>query len=321
MISRQQALQTGMSRNSIHSKVKHHKLHAVYPGVYAIFSGPLSRDAQLWGAVLAAGRGAVLSHETAAEIWELTDELSLVIHVTVPKSRSPRPLDGIVVHRSDRVLGFRFAGDRLPVTSANETVLDLVEQATGFDSVCHWVATGFRKGGASDSTLRHAIDQRARLRWRAELVDLVAEVADGARSPLEIRYDRDVERAHGLPSAARQVRYTKPDGSPGYRDRYYEDYGVIVELDGTFAHSAENRWRDIERDNAAAATDNSQSLRYGWQKVRGAPCDAALEVAAVLRNHGWTGDPRPCSAGCAIARAGLPARGETTPDYAGDHAR
>jgi predicted transcriptional regulator of viral defense system len=301
VVSRRQALKAGMSRNSIHSKVKYGKLLAIYPGVYTVFSGPLPREAQLWAAVLAAGQGAVLSHETAAEIWEMTDEPSQTIHVTVPKRRSPSSVPGIVVHRSDRVLGFRFAQGRLPVTWSNETVLDLVEQAEDFDTVCHWVTKGFVKAGVNDYTMRRAIEKRMKLRWRAELNDLVAEVSDGTQSPLEFRYDRDVERAHGLPNASRQVPYARSSGSHGYRDRYYEGYGVVVELDGNLAHPAEYRWRDIERDNAAAANDNNQSLRYGWRNVRGAPCATALQVARVLRNRGWTDAPRPCSTGCVIA--------------------
>ena len=119
---------------------------------------------------------------------------------------------------------------------------------------------------------------------------------------LEYRYDRDVERAHGLPEAVRQASFASPDGKKGRRDRLYRDYGVIVELDGQLAHSVEDQWRDKARDNAAAA-DGRQSLRYGWTHVRWHPCATALQVAAVLRIHGWNDWPRPCSPGCPVQRA------------------
>ena len=60
-------------------------------GVYATFTGPMTRDAQLWAAVLAAGPGAQLSHETAAEINRLTDRPSPFIHVTIPANRRITP--------------------------------------------------------------------------------------------------------------------------------------------------------------------------------------------------------------------------------------
>ena len=66
--SRRQALRSGMSHSAIASKGKCGRWRQIYPGVYATFRGPVGRDAQLWAAVLYAGKGAHLSHETAAEV-------------------------------------------------------------------------------------------------------------------------------------------------------------------------------------------------------------------------------------------------------------
>jgi hypothetical protein len=119
---------------------------------------------------------------------------------------------------------------------------------------------------------------------------------------LEFRYERDVERAHGLPEPVRQAPFVGPNGRRGRRDRLYRDYGVVVELDGRLAHPAENQWQDKDRDNAAAV-DGHQSLRYDWAQIRWHPCATALQVARVLRIHGWDGWPRPCSPGCPVERA------------------
>jgi hypothetical protein len=119
---------------------------------------------------------------------------------------------------------------------------------------------------------------------------------------LEYRYDRDVERAHGLPEAKRQVPFTGPGGRRGRRDRVYEDYALVVELDGRLAHPADSQWKDKARDNAAAV-DGMQTLRYSWTRVRREPCEIAVEVATVLRMQGWPGRPRACSPGCPGQRA------------------
>ncbi len=42
---------------------------------------------------------------------------------------------------------------------------------------------------------------RSRFRWRDEIDEVIERVAGGSHFPLEFRYDRDVERAHGLPAA------------------------------------------------------------------------------------------------------------------------
>jgi len=110
-----------------------------------------------------------------------------------------------------------------------------------------------------------------------------------------------VERAHGLPEPARQVPFTTPGGRRGRRDRVYEAFGLVIELDGRLAHPAENQGKDKTRDNAAAA-DGKQTLRYGWSQVKWQPCETAAEVARVLRRRGWSARPRPCSPGCPVQR-------------------
>ena len=42
-----------------------------------------------------------------------------------------------------------------------------------------------------------AMSARKKIRWRAPLEAMVADVAQGAQSPLELEYLRRVERAHG----------------------------------------------------------------------------------------------------------------------------
>jgi hypothetical protein len=110
-----------------------------------------------------------------------------------------------------------------------------------------------------------------------------------------------VEKAHGLPEPDRQVPFTTRNGPRGRRDRVYQEYGVIVELDGRLAHPPENKRKDEKRDNAAAAA-GQQSLRYDWDQVTRHPCATAAEVAAVLRRHGWQGRPKPCQPSCPVQR-------------------
>jgi hypothetical protein len=57
---------------------------------------------------------------------------------------------------------------------------------------------------------------RSRLRWRDQLDEIIGTVAGGSHFTLEYRYDHDVERAHGLPAATRQAKFTLPDGTRGF---------------------------------------------------------------------------------------------------------
>jgi hypothetical protein len=250
---------------------------------------------------LSAGSGAVLSHQTAAELHGLTDKPANPIHVTVPRQRHVAAVSGVSLHRSVRAVEAVQGRAHPPRTGIEETVLDLTQVAATFDDVCGWVTRAIARELTDETRLRRAMSNRPRLRWRADLHELIVAAASGDHSVLEFRYDRDVERAHGLPESARQVPFATPGGRRGRRDRVYEEYGVVVELDGRLAHPAESYWKDKTRDNSAAA-EGKQSLRYGWSQVRSQPCETAAEVARVLRRHGWGGRPRPCSPGCPVQR-------------------
>lgn len=297
VITRRQALSAGLSRGAIVSKVKYGHWRQIHWGVYATFTGPLNREARLWAAVLYAGDGAELSYQTAAELHGLIDKPAPRIHVTIPASRRIRSTAGMALHTSARADWARFPRGVLPRTSVEDTILDLVHTAVSLDDVCGWVTAAFGRGLTAEGPLRAMMSRRKKLRWRSELGEIVTAAAGGAHSVLEYRYDRDVERAHGLPSATRQAPFRKSDGSRGFRDRYYEKYGVVVELDGVRAHPGDKRWRDISRDNAVTAVGES-TLRYGWNDVTRRACEAAVQVASSLSARGWTGRLRPCSPLC-----------------------
>lgn len=244
----------------------------------------------------------MLSHETAAELHRLADQPADLIYVTVPLERRVVAAEGLNIYRSARALEAVQRHAYPPRTKIEETVLDLTQTAVTFDDVCGWVTRAFARDLTDEATLRKAMSARPKLRWRADLMELMAAATEGDHSVLEYRYDRNVERAHGLPEAKRQVPFTGPGGRRGRRDRVYEDYRVVVELDGRLAHPDDSAWKDKARDNAAAV-EGMQTLRYGWTQVRHESCRVAIEVATVLRLQGWPGRPRACSLGCPVPRA------------------
>lgn len=304
VISRRQALDAKLTPDVIRARAASGRWRRIYRGIYATFNGPLTRDARLWAAVLYAGTGAVLSHETAAELHNLNDGQSPLIHVTVPLERQVRALPGMMVHRSERLAeqDLKVPAGQLPRTPVEETILDLASNTDNVDDVCALVARAFARNLTSVQFMGYALAQRERQKWRAEISEFVTAAVGGAHSVLEFRYDRDVEKAHGLPLSRHQVSFKKKDGSRGYRDRVFEDWKLIIELDGDGAHP-NDKWREDKRRDNAAAAHGEQSLRYGWQDVRWHPCDTAAEIFRVLRNRGWEGTPKPCSSGCEVGRA------------------
>jgi len=206
------------------------------------------------------------------------------------------------LHRSRHHLRRRHPACSLPQTRLEDTVLDLVEQCDAEDDVVGWLTRACQRRLTTPRRLRRAVARRSRLRHRRLVHEVLDEVADGVASPLERRYARDVERAHGLPRSTRNDPVVA-GGIRRYRDVRYRRQRTTVELEGLAYHPHDESARDDARDNAAVLSGDAV-LRYGWAAVAGSPCDVAAEVAAVLGARGWTGKLRRCSPSCgAAARA------------------
>jgi putative AbiEi antitoxin of type IV toxin-antitoxin system len=296
-ISRQQLLEAGLSAQTIKRRVERGRWQQLDRGVYAVFTGPVPRETELWAALLRAGPGAALSHLSAAELHGLIDYRGESIYVTVPSTRRVT-MHGVVVRTSARIAEATHPGREPPQTTIEETVFDLIELARTSDNACGWITRAVGRRLTTAERLTETLKLRKKMRWRTTLEDILAAAGDGIHSVLEYRYLRDVERPHGLPRSRHQVRVVI-NGKAAYRDIYYEEYRLAVELDGRLAHPDEERGRDRRRDNHGGA-EGILTTRYDWQDVHRHPCETALLQARILRRRGWTGTPRPCSPGCPI---------------------
>lgn len=302
VISRQQARDAGIPEKTIDRRLRSGTWQRLRRGAYAAFTGDPSREAKLWAAVLRAGPGAALSHQTAAELHGLIDKPTGPIHVSIPARRRParQRIRGVIIHRSRCLVAQWQPPWQLPRTTVEDTVLDLIATARTFDDAYGWISAAVGRRLTTPDRLGQALADRSRMRWRAWITAALQDAADGVHSPLERHYVHGVERAHGLPAACRQARRRHGSGTR-YLDNLYEAYDVCVELDGTAAHPAEGRWRDTHRDNANLV-QGARTLRYGWPDVTVHRCRTAAQVAAALRRYGWKGTIRPCGPACTAAQ-------------------
>jgi very-short-patch-repair endonuclease len=299
VISRTQLLSFGLSPDAIDRLVQSERWQRLHRGVYFVSGGRPDRQSLQWAAVLRAGSGAALCHETAAELFGFTDQPPPLIHVAIPKERRISPISGVVIHRSSRLADTTHPSLMPPRIRLEETVLDLAGEAVRFETALGLTCTVCQRGLTTVPLLLTAMSKRAKLRWRAELAEALGDIGTGVHSVLEYRYLHRVERPHGLPTAIRQARIDA-QGRNRYLDNLYEDYALCVELDGLQAHPDEQRWHDRRRANAIVEKGNGM-LRYGWIDVHRHACETALQVGSVLQNQGWRGTPLPCGPGCAVA--------------------
>jgi hypothetical protein len=314
VISRAQALACGLTVKVIESKLRSRRWQRLYPGVFATFTGSLGRQSRLWAALLRAGDGATLSHETAAEVAGLTDPpaVDAPIHITVPDRRRVTRIRGVVLHRSSRVDIARHPSQLPPRTRIEETVVDLTQTTRTLGQALSWLTRAVGARLTTAARLRKTIADRSKVRWRRYLNEALLDVETGCHSMLELRYYRTVERAHGLPRGTRQAPVINGTRRT-YDDVHYKEYRTVVELDGRAAHPDSDRWRDMRRDNASVEAGRSV-LRYGMADVYDYPCHVALQATHVLTANGWTGSPMRCPRpNCVIPEDSTPDEGSHPP--------
>lgn len=123
--SARQARRAGYSNALLSYHAKKGNFLRIQPGVYRLRHFPEQPHADLFAAWLAAGEQAVVSHESALSLYELTDLMPTEIHLTVPRTSSRRKT-GMRLHTArlnpDEIT--RRAG--LPVTTLPRTLADLL---------------------------------------------------------------------------------------------------------------------------------------------------------------------------------------------------
>jgi hypothetical protein len=299
VVAREQALRAGLTSADVRRLCSRRELVPLHRGVYVDHTGPPTWSQHAWAAVLLcwpaalAGQSALRAAEGPGSP---RDEQP--IQVVIDHDRRMASRSGVDVHRT-RHLEERVQWNLSPPrVRYHEAVLDVAARAgTELDALAE-LARGVQSRRTSAQRLGQALAERDRTprgRWLADVLD---DIAAGACSVLEHAYLRDVERAHGLSPARRQVR-DRVGAQVVYRDAEYVG-GLVLELDGRLHHSSvEARDRDLDRDLLTAVA-GKDTVRIGWGQVYGRACWTAGCIARLLAVRGWSGRPRRCGPGCRL---------------------
>ena len=260
---------------AIDSWVERERLYVVHRSVYTVGHDLLSGRGRLMAAVLACGPLAVISHRTAAWLWDLLPDRRSVIDVTAPTRRRARR--GIAVHTS-RVPGMERAEvDGIPVTSVSRTLLD-VSEVVRPRQVERAVEAAERHGLLDVLTVEEAIARGYGRRGIGRLQDALAahRPPPFTRSELEQRFTELVQKA-GLPPPT-QNAYLH-----GFEvDAVWEGHRLVVELDGYEHHHTRAAFeRDRNRD-ALLRAEGWTVLRFSWRQVVHEPETVVAALRATL---------------------------------------
>jgi len=236
-----QLRECGIPESTISDWLADGYLFLIHPRVYAVGhrSGPIEAD--LAAALLYAGPGAMLSHQTAAWWYRLTDRQPSVIHVSTPRKVSS--VDGVYVHGRRHIERTWERG--LTITTIPQTLLDYASQSP-FDDVRYVLAEAdYHRRIDLDGV--HAVvgrGKRGSVRLEKALEVHWPELAR-TRSRLERAFLLLIEDG-GLPRPHVNVRVC------GFTvDCYWPKQRVVVELDGGRGHNTE---RQVGRDHGKDLT-------------------------------------------------------------------
>jgi len=266
VVSRLQLLALGATRHVIEQRIRAGVLHRVHAGVYSVGHRTLTQEGRWLAAVLASGDGAVLSHASAAGLWELAEDRG-VPHTTTPSGSRTRR--GLRIHHCALQPDEVTVRNGIPVTTPARTLLDLAATSTRKDLERALRQAEFHRRADRDE-IDALLCRHPGTRGRARLRAVLSTVRPGerTRSDFEIAFLAFIER-HGLPRPL--MNYPAPWGEV---DAAWPDRKLAVELDGRAAHDNDGGFvRDRERDRAA--------LVAGWRVVRATHLSRAL--AADLR--------------------------------------
>lgn len=171
----EQARACGFSWALLSHHVKRGRFIRVRRGLYRLREYPSSAREEVLAAWLAVGKdAAVVSHDSALDLLDLSDVIPDAVHLAVPRSRRyASALPGVKIHTTVRALRPRDLTyrDGMVVTSATRTILDAAEAGTAPDQVELAVRQAVERGLAGPDELRQGAAERGRR---------VAALIDGA---------------------------------------------------------------------------------------------------------------------------------------------
>lgn len=287
LITTRQAAALGLGDDALARMVRDGHWAKQGIGLFDTAPGHDAFTKDVWAAALQVGEPYAIGGEAALRLHGL-DRAVDRIDVWVPIDRQPEAAGKTRIHR-DR-LGRVERARGTPMRIRAEDALIDVGQRLPTEALVGVLSDAVRLRITTLERVRASLAQRHRVRQRARFEDIIGDLS-GIESTLEYVYRRDVERAHGLPTAARQETLSAGSRS----DVLYEEQRVLVEVDGRLGHEdATSAFRDLSRDNVHATRD-LVTLRYGSADLRGRPCVAARQVWSALHTRGWEEPFQECS--------------------------
>jgi very-short-patch-repair endonuclease len=279
-VARDQLLDAGVDRHAIDRRLGNGRVERVYWGVYSLPGTSELASAAEAAALLACGPGAVLSHHSAATLWELRPGQARPVHVTIPTDRGGPAPAGVKLHRS-RILtpaDIRIRNG-LPVTSPARTLLDVAATLPDRDIERLLDEALFARRIVTRAEIGSLLRRAGGHPGRARLTRINAahtRTTDTESPPAEKLFG--LIRAAGLPEPEVQVQILE------YKlDFFWPELNLAVEVDAYGTHGSPARFEaDRRRDARLLAERGIVVIRITRRMIEERPQEALGLVARAI---------------------------------------
>jgi very-short-patch-repair endonuclease len=274
VVATRQLAALGLPQRAVSHRAAAGRLHRVHRGVYAVGHPVLTVNGRRMAAVLAGGPSAVLSHASAAALWEIRPSAAARIDVSVRSKGGRGKRRGLRIHRAANLRDDEVTEHQaIRVTTPARTLLDLASSLPGraleraldeaeirdlYDRRALEAITAEHQGERGARALSDALAQDGKPTLTdSELEDLMLALCD----------EHGIER----PAARQWVA--------GLRvDFLFATSRLVVETDSWSFHRTRRAFeRDRERD-AILARAGYRTLRFTHRQLTKRPAEVAATI-------------------------------------------
>jgi len=283
ILSRTQLYSLGVTRGRVRANVRARRWRRVGSQSISLTTGPLTREAQQWAAVVEAGPRAFLDGASSLIASGLRGFTETTIRVSVPRGARVRRARGLDIRQTRRWQSDDVVETGVPRSRPAVAAVRGALWARSDKQAALLLTMTVQQGLVEADSLGVELLRVRRDRRRALAYAVVLDLLDGVRSLGEAEFKRMCHR-RGLPEPTRQVIRKGRNGSY-YLDAEWEHCGVVVEIDG-FQHAwAQNVVEDALRQNDVTIT-HARVLRLPLLGLRVAADDFFAQIRDALVQAG-----------------------------------
>jgi hypothetical protein len=283
VVSRIQSYASGLTRGQVRAQVRARRWQRLGTQSLVVHTGPVAAEGQAWAAVFEAGPRAHLDGVSALLAAGLEHFTIDQIRVTVPRGARVRRAAGLDIRQTRRWSAEDVVASGVPRTHPPVAAVRAALWARSDKQAALLLTMSVQQGLTTPEALGEQALRIRRDRRRLLVHSVILDLLGGVRSLGELEFARECRR-RGLPEPTRQALRKGRDGR-FYLDVMWEEWGVVVEIDGIQHSWAANVVGDALRQNVLTLSQ-AVVLRLPLLGFRVAPDDFFEQIEQALVANG-----------------------------------